>query len=240
MLCSERSLVKSAATWAVAIPLYCRSWHCDICRPRRQQQLIALGKAGQPNRFLTLTTSAATAKTPAEKAKALASAFRLLIKRARRLVAPGKVEYCAVFEATKLGNPHLHILLRSPYLAQAWISAAMRELAGAPIVDIRQVKSAAQAASYVSKYIGKEPERFGTCKRYWTSGNWDLRTKEDNPEDGSTPWSIVDLPLKELWRIWYFRQLRPSWQPGEWLAHGKLPPHIAKWATGPPSDERAP
>jgi len=234
ILCSERSLVKTGDGWGVALPLFCRSWGCEICAPRRAAQLIALGKAGRPNRFLTLTIAPTVAPTAALRAKALANALRNLMKRVRRKVAPAKVEYLAVFEATKLGNPHLHVLLRSPFLAQAWISEVMRELIGSPICDIRQVKDAGHAARYVAKYIGKEPHKFGTCKRYWTSGNWNLRRKEAEEVDDGSRWTISEQPLKQIWLHWYNLGLCPTWRPHEWLAWGNLPESIARWASDRP------
>lgn len=42
----------------------------------------------------------------------------------------------------------------------------------APIVDIRRVKGAKEAAAYVSKYVGKEPTVFEGTKRYWRSQDW--------------------------------------------------------------------
>lgn len=77
--------------------------------------------------------------------------------------------FLAVFEATKLGEPHLHILCRADWVDQRWLSAIMKEQIGAPIVDVRRVRQGDRALLYVSKYIGKSPHRFSGTKRYWTS-----------------------------------------------------------------------
>lgn len=78
-----------------------------------------------------------------------------------------KGEYLTVVEATQKGWPHLHVLTTRPWIDQAWLSNLWKSLTGAHIVDIRRVKNQGQAASYVSKYLGKAPHRFLNCKRYY-------------------------------------------------------------------------
>ncbi len=109
-----------------------------------------------------------------------------------------------MFEATKRGEPHLHILCRVKWIDQRWLSQQMRGLTGAPIVDIRQVKSQSQVAHYIAKYIGKEPHRFATCKRYWCTRSYkfqDLETEQE-PNDWSDRWDITNRRLPELRRLW--------------------------------------
>ncbi|MEE8540002.1 MAG: hypothetical protein V3S54_09300 [Woeseiaceae bacterium] len=96
--------------------------------------------------------------------------------------------FLAVFEKTKRGEPHLHILLRTVYLDQAWLSDQMKELIGAPIVDIRSLTSAAKIANYVTKYIAKDPHKFIGTKRYWSSRDYLLPDpKEDGDATGPQP-----------------------------------------------------
>ncbi len=94
-------------------------------------------------------------------------ALKILIKRARRKFTKSPIEYLAVFEETKKGEPHLHILMRAPFIPQRWLSETMDELINAPIVDIRKVGAAKNAARYVAKYVGKGPKPFAALKRYW-------------------------------------------------------------------------
>lgn len=48
----------------------------------------------------------------------------------------------------------------------------MRDLMGAPIVDIRRIQDRGRAAAYVAKYAGKNPQRFEGTRRFWTSRDW--------------------------------------------------------------------
>jgi hypothetical protein len=204
MLCRERSLVKEDAQGGIAIPLMCRSWGCEFCRPMRHRQLVALAESGQPNRFVTLTAAAASGKSREQRAARLAAAWRLVVKRWRR-ANPGKtLEYLAVFEATKNGEPHLHILCRSAWIGQRWLSKQMQALTASPIVDIRVVRPGSGYSRYVTKYVGKDPHRFAQCKRYWYSPGYPRRDEPDKPGDAFGPsfWRVQDLSVAQVARQW--------------------------------------
>ena len=233
MLCSEYTLIAQAPTWGVAIPLYCRCWNCETCRPRRQAQLIELGKAGKPNRFLTLTSKRRPHLAATAAAKELALAWRRLSARIRRKLGNKPFNYLAVFEATKAGWPHLHLLLRSPYLSQAWLSQQMRELNGSPIVDIRKITNEREIARYVAKYVGKEPHKFGRLKRYWHSKNW-LPAKQTQADEAEMPpWRIDEQRLDLVYMDAFREGKAPRTRPGEWVIWGEPPPHVRSWTDEP-------
>jgi hypothetical protein len=110
----------------------------------------------------------------------------------------------AVFEETKKGEPHLHILARAPFIPQRWLSDQMSELMKAPIVDIRRVKAAAEAARYVAKYVGKGPKPFAKLKRYWSSPGYDLQKDAKPKKDAATDsgWRCLKEPLIVIADIW--------------------------------------
>ena len=197
-------MIAIALTVGIALPLMCRSWGCDYCQPRRKRMLVDLAKSGHPNRLVTLTVSAASGSDRADRARKLAHAWRIVAQRWRRLNPTQTLEYLAVFEATKLGEPHLHVLCRSGYIAQRWLSAQMASLISAPIVDIRKIGSAAHAAHYVTKYIGKAPERFATCKRYWHTRGYAEQDKNatESATPWVTPWCVDPRPLSEILHDW--------------------------------------
>jgi len=223
MLCSEATIVKHGPNYNAAKILYCRSWQCEICRPRRARQLIAQAIRGKAQKFLTLTCVDATAPDPVARCRALIAAWRELrlriqaqhaipehfrwghhtkkeqkkvekllraARRSKELMRQHSVEFLAVVEAQKNGNPHLHIICRMPFVPQAWISDQMKELVGAKVCDIRNVADQKKLSNYVAKYCGKDPQRFGTCKRYWTSRNWLQEKKEEK-----APWRVGDPVL---------------------------------------------
>ena len=152
----------------------------------RARQLSRQAFLGQPTTFLTLTVNPATGDDPDDRARALAHAWRLLRLRAMRRLGVKKMPFLAVFEKTKAGEPHLHILLRTKYIDQAWLSDQMRDMIEAPIVDIRSVRDADKLASYVAKYIAKDPHRFKGTKRYWSSQDYAL-PDPDEDEDPRGP-----------------------------------------------------
>jgi hypothetical protein len=196
-LCGAWSLVAFRHGGTQAHTLWCRSWICSDCEPFRRAALKAFARSGSPKTFLTLTVNPTISSSPANRAALLVDAFRILIRRARAKFTKSPIEYFAVFEATKAGEPHLHVLMRAPYLPQKWISETMRELIDAPIVDIRFIDNVGRAAFYVAKYVGKRPGKFGTMKRYWHSkgyapGETCPRDKDEIP---LVHWAVVKRPL---------------------------------------------
>lgn len=182
MYCGEGTLVKYGGPAAFAVTLRCKSWGCETCNPRRQRQLRGMAAGGRPDKFITLTADPSKFASPEQAAAALARGWRLIVKRIKRTWPNNRIEYLCVFEAHKSGWPHLHILARSKFIPQRWLSAAAAEILQSPIVDIRAVKSPRMAAYYVAKYVGKAPGHFGTSKRYWHTKLW------TNKQDAKTHW----------------------------------------------------
>jgi len=203
-LCREWTLVKDLGDFRYAKPLPCRSWLCEHCYEMRRSQLMAQAASGNAVRFLTLTVNPAFGTDPDSRCLALAKAWRNTVKRLRRAYGAEAVEYLAVVEQTKNGEPHLHILLRSPYIPHATISAAMNDFIQSPIVDIRRIRNAREVIRYVAKYLTKAPHKFGTCKRYWSSKNWDLGRelyRKARPES-ILKWTLIREPLGLILSRW--------------------------------------
>lgn len=93
-----------------------------------------------------------------------------------------KLHYMSFAEETKRGEPHIHILLRSPYIPQRWLSQQMQELIKSPIVWVERIKSQRQAIGYVSKYVTKAPAQFGKARRYWVSKEYEVNKGEYEPK----------------------------------------------------------
>ena len=200
MYCGDTSLVNTN-TWAgTATPLLCKCWTCPDCAPRRKAQLKALAHRGHPTTFITLTASPAAGETPESAARTLVKAWRRIRRELVEKKGMKNPPFIAVFEKTKKGRPHLHILARLPFVKQAWLSNKMRALARSPIVDIRRVRNHRQAAAYVSKYLAKDPTRFSGCKRYWRSMDWDLNIVLDDepPYEKTFGWHHDPRSVNEL------------------------------------------
>jgi len=199
-ICREWSLVKRQPEERRIRMLRCRSWGCEECAPDRKKQLIGLALGGKPTRFMTLTSNPNEGGTPEERCGTLHRAANLVWKRIRRRYPTAEFEFINVTEATKAGEPHLHFLIRGPHIDQRFISKSMKELINAPIVDIRRIKNAKQAAAYVAKYIGKAPHKFGSYKRYWTSRNYDLR-ENNEASDGDEPTYRWEIDRRSMYHI---------------------------------------
>lgn len=101
--------------------------------------------------------------------------------------------FLAVFERTKRGEPHLHIVARADWIGQEWLSRTMDDLIGAPVVDVRRADSAEKVARYIAKYLAKNPQPFEGTKRYWRSQDWALEPEEDH---------LRDDPEGATWQVW--------------------------------------
>lgn len=204
MLCGEGTLVNQGVYGVRAISLKCRSWGCENCAWDRRRQLTAMAMSGQPNTFITLTVDPSRFGSPINRARELVIAWRAVVKAACRRYGYSSIPYLCVFEATKRGEPHLHILCRVPWIDQNWLSKLMDNLIGAPIVDIRRIKSSRQVAAYVAKYVGKAPHRFGTCKRYWTTRDYSNDTYQppEEPWHWSKLWQVRTMHIDDYMEIW--------------------------------------
>lgn len=202
--CGENTSVKYEGQSRVAISLKCRSWTCENCQDMRKRALIAQGIGGTPNTFLTLTYRVREGKTPNQAALELSRAWRLVRLRLMRKYKLKKLPFLAVFEKTKLGWPHIHILLRTRYLDYSLIRGWMEEIADSPVIWIKKIPNMKQAVGYVTAYCGKATEKFETAKRYWQSRDYDLRDPEEDPQHGKERggWEIWPKTLKVLTTGW--------------------------------------
>jgi len=182
------------------MPLCCRSWGCDYCRPKRKRQVVAQATSGNPEVFITLTVLPVQGEEPDQRARNLSRAWRLIIARAKRHYGYKTIPYFAVFEATKKGEPHLHILARVKWIDQKWLSKQLKEITGAYVVYIEKCWSKREAARYIGKYVGKAPGKFGTSKRYWCTRTWGT-TKKDYKKKFYVPlakWAIERRTINQI------------------------------------------
>ena len=204
VLCKDATIQATTDLGEVATALKCKSWHCDECGPERQRQLQNRCIRAKPQRFITITCRRSEAATPAEAAKKLADAWRTVVRKWRRLAPHHRCEYICIFEAHQSGWPHLHILWKGHWIEWKWLSDLMGTLLNSPHVDIRRIDNTKQCAAYVAKYLSKSPQRFGTCKRYWTSKGWPKHTDTDVQQafPDSIPKRIVPRPLQKVLTAW--------------------------------------
>lgn len=213
VLCKEWSLVKRKGSLTEVEPLYCKCWHCSTCQPRRSKRLVCEAMKGSPQRFLTLTIDPQFYDSPDEAAQAMVVAWREMRKLICEYYGVKGFPFFAVFEGTKKKWPHMHILLRGFFIPQWLLSHWWRALTGAAVVDIRFITRRRNAVRYVAKYVGKGPNLFPGCKRYWRSMDWlDPHKPEEIPEDRQG----FEYSVKRA----------GSWTLFKWYAEG---PYVVDW-----------
>ena len=203
--CGESTLQAFGPTrQRLAIRAFCRRWDCIKCGERKRKKLIKRIINGEPSTFLTLTVNPSLYRTRHDAFQKATVAVNYLFKRLRRRFKGQSLQYALVWETTKQGWPHAHILMRAPFMPQSLISRIWNELTGAPIIDIRAVRNKREIASYVGKYLTKSLEAPPGAKRYRMSQQF----SEKFPSKGLPDWlehtpfvftrqSLLDF---QLWR----------------------------------------
>jgi len=105
MFCAEWALVKIQFRTATVLPLKCKCWTCDECRPGRTKRLVEEAKSGKPTIFITLTSRKRASLTASQAAVLLAHAWRQVRHEYIREHGKGSLAFLAVFEETKRGWP---------------------------------------------------------------------------------------------------------------------------------------
>ena len=223
MLCSEWSLVNRQINRITVVPLRCKCWHCSECRPLRTWQLLQEAKQGRPDLFITLTWRTRADVSPGQAAVLLAHAWRSVRAKYLRAHGPKSLPFLAVFEKTKKGQPHIHIVARCKWLDQAWLLKQLDEQIQSPNVWIERVHGKSKVAAYVTKYISKNPERFEGVKRYWRSTDYLFPPDpEDQPVRDRAPcWEIHQLDWKACARAFALGDL--------WIRWGKNEATLIPW-----------
>lgn len=146
----------------------------------------------------------------------------------------GKLPFLAVIEVHKSGWPHLHIMLRSKWIAQPWLSAQMAEIAESPVQDVRRIQGRAKVAGYVAKYAGKCACKLGHSKRYWSSRDYDQRpdTRHKRRASRRDGWHIGEHPIAEWARREHYRGWVVTWLSTRKAASTDAIPLVR--AAGPP------
>jgi hypothetical protein len=147
-----------------------------------RRRIIALGKSGKPTAFLTLTVSSTAYETPDDAARDLKRAWCALRRRMQRFCPGRKIPFLAVFEKHKSGFPHMHLLIRAPFIPVAKLREWWTQITEHSWnVNIMALGTRGLVA-YACKYIGKDLSAFQGCKRWWRSHDFNEKTEETEEE----------------------------------------------------------
>ena len=194
----------SEGTRVKMVPIFCHKWSCPRCGKAKSALWRSYALAGEPQRLITLTAKPLELFNKRDQMKRLKKAFAKLVQKYRRKY--GVFEYLAVWELTKQGTPHIHVLQRGGFIPQTKLSEDWRTLTGNYIVDVRAVKSQEQIARYVVKYLTKS---LGSLSEVMTglrvvqkSKNWILPKHKELFDKASAKSSSITG--------WYFAFARPA------------------------------
>jgi len=171
----------------------CKSWMCAECAPFKLRKLRGEIARGQPDMLMTLTSNPAIGETPAERAFLVVASFQKFIKRAARHLKLKRISYFVVIEATKRGEPHLHVAMRCPFIPQRLLAAWWQAYTGAHIVRVERIRSQHAVARYISKYLSKSPVTF----RATVSADGEQRSRQTRRYWHSQDWCVVTVDKKQ-------------------------------------------
>ena len=134
--------------------LFCNSYRCNGCRPRKlkrvRARLAALAQQHTLRRFATLTLDPSRIPSSQRSDQYIRECWRKMrVVLARRYGAT--LPFIAVLEFQRSGIAHLHVLF-GVYIPQAWLSEAWQSIGGGRIVDIRHV-DVHRVAGYLAAYL---------------------------------------------------------------------------------------
>jgi len=138
----------------IIVAVTCKQWTCRFCGEQKAKKLAATASTAKPNKLITLTVRPSLHETPRHAFDTTAPCVSRLITRIRRV--HGTCEYVRILETTKIGWPHYHLVARSVFIPQSWLSDEWNKLTGAPIVDLRAIQQTREVYWYVMKYLGKQ------------------------------------------------------------------------------------
>lgn len=184
IFCGSASIVNQRGGVRTAEPLKCRRWSCPECYALRKAEVIQDAIDGSPERFITLTCKPSLHASPEAAARAMLEAHAELVRLARKRWGRWAYEYFGVWEKHKSGWPHIHVLQRGRFIPFEWLQTTWKRLTGAHRVEIQACKTSRDTARYVAKYLGKDPETFGTQHRYIRSQKWCAPRAERREERG--------------------------------------------------------
>lgn len=169
-----------------------------------------------------------------EQAQLLVAHFRMLRQYLMRKLKRRSPTFLAVVEAHESGSPHLHVLLRSGFIHRRLIKEWWEKRTGSFIVDIRIVKSRRQAASYVTKYISKNPARYEHVKRYWCSQDWDPPKKDEqrSTNDEFAWWESISINPLGIARMAYGDGATLKWEGERLVINGWHQLDRNRWGVG--------
>lgn len=214
--CGGYSVVGVNGSDAAVYPLRCGRWRCGSCGPRlvrRARDRIRAGLAQGPTRFVTLT-SPGTESLEQSFQEFSEHWKRLSLRIGRRF---GRIEYAAVVELQDRGSPHLHVLLRGPFIPRPWLAKAARDVGFGRALDIRRPTS--DLAGYLTKALGSG-----------TSG--DLLPSHFHRVRWSRGWSVpVVKRLRRACHAWYVAFASPRRTAASAMARGL---RVVALVHGPP------
>lgn len=196
--CGEGSIVgvDPTGTRVIVIPIFCKSWDCPICGPMKRDIWIGRFLSGHPTHSMTLTSYLRKGADPRAQCRLAKAAWSRLVEDIREKFGP--IEYALVWELTKKGAPHAHILYRGPYIPQRWLSLRWATLGIGRVVHLKRIKDARLEVLHSCKYLGKDfgqsAEAIAPLRVVQLSTGYELQYEYLEPKGSYDDWTWTRVP----------------------------------------------
>jgi hypothetical protein len=209
-ICRETSLFADGPDAKAVVASACDRWDCEECGPTKLAGLRALIMAGRPTLMLTLTERPDQGRSREQQAIEQTQAWKKFYAMMCRHLKVKHIPFIWHREAQQNGTSHLHVLMRLDKLSRHWAKDKWCKLTGNYIVHVDAIDNDKGIAAYCTKHTAKPPAKFGNCKRYFASADWDLRAKHEKTvfPDVGAPY----IPLGEAAFIVIHRYLTLGWR----------------------------
>ena len=135
--------------------LFCGSYRCRGCRPRKLHKLRAriaeIARDLRLERMATLTLNPARVPDGQRSDRYIRECWRKMRVYLKREYG-NSIDFISILEFQRSGMAHLHLLL-NVYIPQAWLSEAWVRSGGGVIVDIRRFVRIQFVAAYLAGYL---------------------------------------------------------------------------------------
>jgi len=155
-----------AAHGKAAFTIDCGQWACDECAPRMAKRLRARTIAAKPTKFFSLTIRHRPDRTLEQETELLKEAWRKFRLWWARQPRGCHIECGTFWELKGERHVHIHALARCGFVPRKVLRGWFARHYKSQEQDVREVKSAAQLAHYVTKYVTKDLVKLARTHRY--------------------------------------------------------------------------
>ena len=141
MSCAVSTLSTRCAGGILLAGCGCGRWSCGDCARYKVRRIVGRIVDGDPCTFMTFGWDTKRPESIERARQVMGEKWGLLVAMIRRRYPDHEFHYFVAVERFQNGYPHFHVLARTGFIDQKWLSKKADALWGAPVVDIRKIRT---------------------------------------------------------------------------------------------------